>query len=174
MAVTNIELSSDIIAEGVANGTIVGSLSAINDDINETHIFTLVDDAGGRFGINTNVLIIQDTTLIDYETAIYHDITIRATDTQLNTLDIDFTITVTDSTVAAIIKSITPKASKEGSNPVIVITGQHFTEGGEPVVRIDGDPIAINSYTDTEITFVLNVDLPAKVYTVTVFNGIGL
>jgi len=174
MAVTNIELSSDIIAEGVANGTVVGVLTATNDDIEETHVFTLVDDSDGRFGIEGSDLIVRDTTLIDYETATSHDITVRATDTQLNTLDVVFTIMVTDSTLAAIIKSITPKATKEGSNPEIIITGQHFTEGGEPVVRIDGEPVTINSYTDTEISFVLTEDLPAKVYTVTVFNGIGL
>lgn len=172
--ITDITLSSDIIAEGVTNGTNIGTFSVIDDDIEQTHTLLLIDDDEGRFKLDGDILIVRDTTRIDYETNQTHDIEIRAIDTDDNIFDKSFTINITDLIIGAEIHTISPKASKEHTNPEIIITGQHFAEGGEPTVRIDGEPVTINSYTDTEIKFVLTTDLPANVYTVSVFNGIGL
>jgi hypothetical protein len=171
--ITDIILSSDIIAEGVPNGTSIASIS-ITDESTDSHTLLLVDDADRRFKLEGNVLIVRDTTRLDYETNQTHDIEIQAIDPHDATFNKVFTINVTDSDVASEIHSISPKATQENTNPEIIITGNHFAEGGEPVVRIDGEPVSISSYTDTEIRFVLTTALPAKVYTVTVFNGIGL
>lgn len=172
--ITDITLSNDTIAEGVVNGTVVGTFTVLDDIEPQVHTLLLVDDADKRFQLDGDDLIIRDTTQIDYETDTSHDITVRATDESDDTFDKVFTINITDSTVAAIIYTVSPRATKEGTNPEIIITGQHFIEGGEPTVRIDGNPVTINSYTDSEIRFVLLDDLPASVYTLSVFNGIGL
>lgn len=172
--ITDITLNNDTFAEGTVNGTIVGTFTVIDDVVPQTHTIVLLDDADNRFKLDGNYLIVRDTTKIDYETDTSHNITLRAIDENDSLFDKVFTINITDSTLAAVIHSIDPKASKEGTNPLITIKGQHFSEGGEPTVRIDGDPVSITSYTDNEITFVLIDNLPASVYTLSVFNGMGL
>jgi len=84
--------------ELAANGTIVGVLSATdpNAGLNETFSYTLLNDAGGRFVLNGNVLKVKQGTKLDYEQASSHEITVRVTDKLGLTLDKTFTIDLTD------------------------------------------------------------------------------
>jgi Ca2+-binding RTX toxin-like protein len=93
-APTDIALSNATVAENSANGTVVGSLSAIDPDAGDTATFTLLDDAGGRFAINGTDLVVVGS--LDYETATSHQVTVRVTDSGSNTYDETFVVGVTD------------------------------------------------------------------------------
>ncbi|MFO1001915.1 MAG: cadherin repeat domain-containing protein [Planctomycetaceae bacterium] len=66
--------------------------------------YSLTDDAGGRFTINstTGVVTVADGSLLDYETTTSHSITVRATSADLSTADDTFTITITDANEAGV------------------------------------------------------------------------
>lgn len=73
-------LSGDMVGENAEKGTVVGSLGAFDPDPNESFTYTLVNDAEGRFAIQDGRLVVQDRTLLDYETASSHIIWIRVSD----------------------------------------------------------------------------------------------
>ncbi len=98
-AVTDSDGAADSIAENVANGAAVGITAAATDaDASDTVTYSLTDDAGGRFTINssTGVVTVANDTLIDFETNTSHNITVRATSTDGTFSDQNFTINVTD------------------------------------------------------------------------------
>lgn len=76
---TNILLSNTSIPEKSTNGTVIGTLSAVDAD-SATHVFTLIDSAGGRFKIQGNQLQVNTSALLDFENATTHDILVKATD----------------------------------------------------------------------------------------------
>jgi hypothetical protein len=88
-------------AEDAGQGTVIGTLSALDPDIASSHTFSFsgVDgDAGGRFAILGNQLVLGATPL-DFETATQHAITIVANDQGpggLASPPQTFTINVTD------------------------------------------------------------------------------
>ncbi|MGH6649474.1 cadherin repeat domain-containing protein, partial [Aquabacterium sp.] len=71
------------VAENAANGTVAGiTASAVDaDGTNNTVSYSLSDDAGGRFAINavTGVVTVANGTLLNYESATSHAITVVAT-----------------------------------------------------------------------------------------------
>ena len=94
---TNFTLSGTQVVENVAPGTVVGTFGNVVDpDVGDIHTFSLLDDAGGRFLIVGNVLQVADGSLLDYETAISHDITVRVTDSGGQVFDKNFAIMVDD------------------------------------------------------------------------------
>jgi VCBS repeat-containing protein len=94
------------VAENSANGTIVGitAFASDTDATTNTVTYSLTDNAGGRFAINssTGVVTVADGSLLDHETATSHSITVRATSADLSTADETFTITITDVNEAGI------------------------------------------------------------------------
>lgn len=87
-------------------------------------------------------------------------------------LEKTITINVTDSAESqSIIYSVTPQASQKGTFPEITISGLRFTEGGAPIVILNGVTQTLTSYTDTSIVFTLITDLDYGVYDLTVVNG---
>ncbi|MBR1143698.1 tandem-95 repeat protein [Bradyrhizobium sp. AUGA SZCCT0431] len=93
-APTNIGLSGNTIAEGSANGTVVGTLSDVDYDAGDSATYTLTGNAGGRFAVSNGQIVVAGA--LDFETATSHQITIRVTDGGGNTFDKNFTIGVTD------------------------------------------------------------------------------
>ncbi|WP_337842696.1 Ig-like domain-containing protein [Rheinheimera sp.] len=93
---TDANVASNTVAENAANGTTVG-ITASSTDPDSSVSYSLTDDAGGRFAIDssTGVVTVLDGSLLDYETATSHDITVRATDGSLFA-DQTFSIAVTD------------------------------------------------------------------------------
>ena len=69
------------IDENVADGTVVGTATGIDAD-GDSLTYSLTDDAGGRFTIDTNtgVITVADGSLLDYETNTSHNITVRVSD----------------------------------------------------------------------------------------------
>jgi Ca2+-binding RTX toxin-like protein len=94
----NATLSSETVAENVANGTVVGTVIGTDPDAGATLTYALTDDAGGRFAINatTGVVTVANGTLLNYETATSHDVTVRVSDQDGLTFDKTFTLAVTN------------------------------------------------------------------------------
>ncbi|MFN9943080.1 MAG: cadherin repeat domain-containing protein, partial [bacterium] len=84
-AVTDSNAAANSVAENSANGTAVGLTAAASDaDATTTTLsYPLEDTAGGRFAINssTGVVTVANGSLLDFETATSHNITVRATST---------------------------------------------------------------------------------------------
>lgn len=72
---------------------------------------------------------------------------------------------------AVIISTISPKSSQESTTPEIIITGLNFTDGGDPVVYINGTELTSVTFTNTEIKFTLNPALDCGIYTIGIANG---
>ncbi|MBB3142406.1 hypothetical protein FHR96_003295, partial [Halomonas organivorans] len=70
------------VAENAANGTAVGITAAASDPGGGNVSYALTDDAGGRFQIDaiTGVVSVADGTLLDFESATSHAITVQASD----------------------------------------------------------------------------------------------
>jgi hypothetical protein len=100
----NISLSQNSVHENSANGTVVANLSTTDLDLGDTHTYTLVNDAGGRFKIVGNELQVANGALLDYETIDRHDVTVRTTDQSGLSFERTFTLNITDinNTVAEI------------------------------------------------------------------------
>src|SRR5262249_24981326 len=84
--------------ENSANGTVVGTVTGVDPDSWATLTYTLTNNAGGRFAIDqaTGVLTVANGTLLDYESATSHDITVRVTNQAGFVLDKTLTINVTN------------------------------------------------------------------------------
>ena len=79
-------------------GTAVGITASASDAdaTNNTITYTLDDDAGGRFAIDSNTGVVTVNAALDYETATSHNVTVRATSTDGSFATQSFTINVTD------------------------------------------------------------------------------
>ncbi|CAN7205389.1 cadherin-like domain-containing protein [Rhizobium sp. LjRoot258] len=86
------------VAENAANGTPVGITAQSTDVDGDAVTYSLVDDAGGRFAINsqTGVVTVANGTLLDFETATSHTITVKAADASGAFSTQNFTIGVSD------------------------------------------------------------------------------
>jgi len=87
-------LSDNSVVEHVADGTVMGTLSADDPDAGDTHDYVLLDDAGGRFQIVEDELRVADGSLLDFATAFSHNISVRAVDSGGLAFDKVFTIIV--------------------------------------------------------------------------------
>ena len=91
-APTGIVLSNTTINEFSLDGTLVGSLAAIDPDPGDTFTFALLDDAGARFAIDGTSLVVRHGLLLDFEQAAAHAITIEVTDSSGGRFQQGFTI----------------------------------------------------------------------------------
>ncbi len=97
-APTNIALSNASVSEASAVGTTVGTLSASDQDVSDTHTFTLVAGTGStdntKFQIVANAL--KTNAVLDFETAPNLSVRVRADDGNGGLFEKAFAITVTD------------------------------------------------------------------------------
>lgn len=69
-----VAVTPNSVPENTVNGTVVGTLSGLTSGSTPT----LTDDAGGRFSLNgLNQLVVANSTLLNYESATTHNITVR-------------------------------------------------------------------------------------------------
>ncbi|MFN3231367.1 MAG: cadherin domain-containing protein [Alphaproteobacteria bacterium] len=131
LAPTDMTLSGNSATEGAANGSVVGTVSTTDPDAGDTHTYSLTNDAGGRFAINatTGQVTVANGSLLDYETATSHQITVRSTDQGGLTYDEAFNITLTDVAEAPTDISTTALAVDENaSNGTSVGSVQSVTD----------------------------------------------
>jgi VCBS repeat-containing protein len=127
--------SGGSVAENAANGTAVAQLAATDPDTGATLTYSLVNNAGGRFAINstTGAITVANGALLDFETATSHAVTARVTDQGGLTRDLNITIGVTD--VA------------EGNTPITGSNGNNTLNGtaGNDVINALGGNDTVNA-----------------------------
>jgi uncharacterized membrane protein len=91
--------ASNVIAENASNGVAAGiTASATDPDTPSTIAYSLTNDAGGRFAIDptTGVVTVANSSLLNYEAAAFHVITVRAISQDGSKSDHSFTIELSD------------------------------------------------------------------------------
>ncbi len=93
---TDIALTNAAVLENLPAGTQIGLLSATDPDAGDTLSFSFAANGnpGGLFALDGNRLI--TAAPLDFETAPFHDLTVRVTDSAGNSYDETFRITVGD------------------------------------------------------------------------------
>ncbi len=98
--ISDSDLAVNLVNENAANGTVVGvtALASDADATNNTILYSLDDNGGGRFAIDgsTGVVTVADGTLLDREAAASHNITVRATSSDGSFSTAGMTINVGD------------------------------------------------------------------------------
>ena len=123
------------VAEGAAVDTVIGLTAQSTDSPASAILYALTDDAGGRFKIHatTGVVSVADGTLLDYESATGHTVTVRATDAAGNQVTQNFSIDVTN---------VAPTANADSDS-----TGENASlnvAAGSGVLANDTDPNGFN------------------------------
>ena len=97
-APTDLALSANTVAENAATGTVVGTVSGTDPDSGDTKTYSLTDTAGGRFAINssTGVITVANGSLLNYESATSHTVTVQVTDSAGQHYTETFTIVLTN------------------------------------------------------------------------------
>lgn len=99
-AISDLDTASESIFERAANGTRVGvtAFASDGDGTNNKVTYSLVNDAGGRFAINTltGVVTVANSTLLDFESATTHSLTVRATSADGSISDATFVVQLHD------------------------------------------------------------------------------
>jgi VCBS repeat-containing protein len=90
------------LTESMTRGDVVGQLTVVDPDRTDTHTLVLVDNADGRFRINSeNQLEVASAAGFDYESLAsganrFFTVTVRATDALLESFDQELLLTITD------------------------------------------------------------------------------
>ncbi|MET0529757.1 MAG: Ig-like domain-containing protein [Microvirga sp.] len=159
-------LSPATVSENAANGTVVGDLSSTDVDT-AALTYSLVNDAGGRFAVQGNKLVVKNGLLLDYEQATSHQVTVRVFD---GTTNVDKILTVSLTDIAN--ETVTVAAGNnvlfggEGKDKIVGGTGADRLGGG-----IGNDTLTGGKGKDV---FVFNSKLDAKITnrdTITDFNS---
>jgi ELWxxDGT repeat protein len=95
-APTGLALSPASVAENSPSGTLVGQLSATDAVPGESFTYELLDSAGGRFKLSGSRILVDNSTLLDYETSHSHDITVRVWNSMGAAFTKTIAISVTD------------------------------------------------------------------------------
>ncbi|MGK7939026.1 MAG: hypothetical protein AB4062_02485 [Crocosphaera sp.] len=102
LAPTGISLDNATIPENSANDTLVGTLTTTDPNLEDTHIYTLLDDAGGRFKIVGEQLQVADRSLLDFEANTSHIIEVQTRDNNGLRFTEQFTINLSNVDLFAI------------------------------------------------------------------------
>ncbi len=88
------------IAENSVNGTVVTTITGVDPDANQsaTLVYSLTDDAGGRFAINssTGQVTVANSSLLNFESNQSHAITVQIADTGGLTYSESLTVNLTN------------------------------------------------------------------------------
>ncbi len=130
-APTDITLSHSIVAENSASGFEIGTFSAVDEETFQIHSFSLVDDAGGRFGIEGNKLVVRGN--LDYESGREYNITVRANDGAGGLFEKTMRIEVSDVFEPPSLSHIEPEAP-----PARIISDMLQEEDGKKIIFDEG------------------------------------
>ena len=127
--------AANTVLENSANGTTVGITASSSDPNGPAPVFSLTDSAGGRFAINSSsgVVTVANGSLLDFETAHSHNITVRATVGALSSSQ-TFTINVGDvnDNAPVFTSSATPSVAENTTAVVNLTTTDADTVGTNP------------------------------------------
>jgi Ca2+-binding RTX toxin-like protein len=149
---TDIQLDSNFVVENSASGTLIGTLHASDPDAGETFVYTLLNNAGERFGLDGNKIVVVDGSRLDYEIAQAHAITVLVTDSHGATYTKTFTINVKD-------------VKEDGETPPP-------PPNQAPVnLQLFGNVISENAATSTAIGYLAATDQDGDALTYTLLNN---
>jgi len=93
--VTDGNLSANTVDENSVNGTLVGVTAVASDpDLSDEISYSLTNDAGGLFAIDSNTGVVTVAGILDAETNESHTITVQATSSRSGSTRSDFLITI--------------------------------------------------------------------------------
>lgn len=121
-APTGLSLSNNSVQENSTSGTTVGHLASIDPDGSDEHVYSLINDAGGRFEVHGNELRVREGVLLDFEQAQYHAVVVRSTDRGGLSFDQTFFVAVLD----------------QAQETVVGTAGADIVVGGAGVDRLSG------------------------------------
>ncbi|MCR6636386.1 cadherin domain-containing protein [Devosia sp.] len=175
-APTDLAISATSIAENAAAGTVIGLLSVVDVDAGDSHVFSLSDDAGGRFVIVNNELVLAAGAGLDFETAPSHEITIEVTDSgglthsEVVTIDVvNATEAPTDILVAGgtVVENAAAGTLVATLSAVDADLGDTFTyaiiAGGAGLFEIVGDQIRVAAGAQVDFETATSHDLTLRV-----------
>lgn len=93
---SDIAVSGSTIAENSAGGTLVGTLSVSDADVDDSHSFAFAAGSHPLFEIVGNQILVKAGAVLDYETSRAHNVSITATDSAGLQVTRDFTVNLTD------------------------------------------------------------------------------
>ena len=129
----DLALSNAAVNENVADGTVVGTATGSDVDVGDVLSYSLTDDAGGRFAIDssTGEITVADGSALDHEAADSHDVTVRVTDAAGSTYDETFTINVGDVNEGPVATDDTGTTSETASVTVDVLADDTDVDDGD-------------------------------------------
>jgi len=164
---TAVSISGGSIAENSASSAIVGTLGGVDPD-GDTLTFQLLDNAGGRFALaNGNKIVVLDGSLLNYEAAGSHVITVRAIDAFSQVRDQSFTITVANVNEAPAITgggtAYFDESAPGAGTPVtagleIASFGMSDPDGTTPTLEFTSNPGGLFKLTGNKLQFVGALD----------------
>jgi Ca2+-binding RTX toxin-like protein len=92
----DINLSNSSINENSKTGKVIGNLSTLDPDVGDTHTYSLINDADGRFILDGKKLLVAANNRLDFETNRNHLIEVQATDKAGLSITKNLTINVND------------------------------------------------------------------------------
>jgi hypothetical protein len=95
-APTDIALDNASVPENSPNGTTVGKLTTTDPDTGDTFAYTLLNDAGGRFALAGNQIVVANSGLLDFEMNPTHTVRVKVTDAGGLSFEKDFVINLTN------------------------------------------------------------------------------
>ncbi|MDD7805538.1 MAG: Ig-like domain-containing protein, partial [Endozoicomonas sp. (ex Botrylloides leachii)] len=121
----------DSVKDNASSGTAVGRVAVDDPDFGDEHQFALIDDAGGRFAIdsNTGVITVVSSDYIDYSDATEHEVEVRVTDSAGHTLNQTLIVNVMPSNHAPMTMSLSRAETEEFS-----VNQETTDDQREPVV----------------------------------------
>ncbi len=142
---TDADAAANSLAEGAANGATVAVTASSTDPNGPAVTFSLTDSAGGRFAIHSSsgVVTVADGSLLDYETATNHNITVQASDGFGGTSSQSFTIAVTN------VNPTTPTDANAAANSVAEGAANGSTVGLTASSTDPNGPAVTFSLTDS-------------------------
>jgi serralysin len=104
----DIAISNSRVKENAANGTVVGALSAAGGS-GGPYTFVLIDDAGGRFALAGQQLVVKAGGLLDFETTAAHAVMLRSIDAAGAAYEETITVSLDD--VTGVVRSGTSRSN---------------------------------------------------------------
>jgi hypothetical protein len=166
-APTLITLSKSTVAENLASGTIIGQINTTDPDANDSHTYTLIDDADGKFVLVGDRVRVAEGAIFDLENQSSFIIEIGSTDTGGLSATQQFTISLTDINEAPTDISLSANTIEENvpdntvvgtfnttdpdigdSHTIALINGEGDTDNA--AFTIDGNQLRISTSPDFE------------------------
>ncbi len=146
-ALSDTDGAADSVSENSAVGTSVGITAFADDtDAGDTVSYSLDDDAGGLFAIDTNTGIVTVNGALDAETANSHNITVRASSTDGSFTTLTFSIAINDINEAPSVSAISDQVIDEDTSTgalAFTIGDPETPAGSLTVTAASSDPALI-------------------------------